>query len=209
MRRAIAGLFAAFLLAGCAAEPVWAPDEFVARSVYHHDGPARLTLFTMINNNTGAGAHSSLMINASQRVIFDPAGSFKHERIPERNDVVFGITPAVADGYTRYHARETFHVRVQQLDVSPELAEAVMRAAMAYGAVPQAQCALSTSGILAEFFPGQISRGWYPRKLADRFQEIPGVRSRTLREYDSDDNSRVLDDWDPERFAKEKSILAE
>ncbi|WP_371228401.1 hypothetical protein [Roseovarius sp. 2305UL8-3] len=161
----------------------------------------------MINNKTGAGAHTSLMINASQRVIFDPAGSFKHETIPERNDVVFGITPAVADGYTRYHARETFHVRVQTLDVSPELAEGMMRAVMEYGAVPSAQCALSTSTVLSGFFPGQISRGWYPKKLAEQFQQIPGVSSRTLREYDSDDNSKVLEDWDPNRLTRDAVSL--
>lgn len=207
MRKILAAVCGLFMLAGCAAESVWAPDEMVQNSIYRHDGPSRLTLFTMINSNSGAGAHSSLMINASQRVIFDPAGSFKHEMIPERNDVVFGITPMVEDVYTRYHARESFRVKVQSLDVSPELAEAVMRAAMEYGAVPSAQCALSTSTILAGFFPGQISRGWYPRKLADQFGAIPGVTTRELREYDSDDNSRVLEDWDPNRLTREAVSL--
>ncbi len=207
MRRIIAALGCLVLLAGCASESTWASDEFVRTRAYKHDGPLRITLFTMINNNTGAGAHTSLMINASQRVIFDPAGSFKHETIPERNDVVFGITPAVADGYTRYHARESFHVRVQTLDVSPELAEGIMRAVMEYGPVPSAQCALSTSSVLAQFFPGQIKRGWYPKKLAEQFQEVPRVSSRTLREYDSDDNSRVLEDWDPNRVTRDAVSL--
>lgn len=206
MRGLIFGVCAAFMLAGCASESIWASDEFVQSKIYHHDGPPRLTLFTMINNNTGAGAHTSLMINASQRVIFDPAGTFKHETIPERNDVIFGANPAVVDVYTRYHARETFHVRVQTLDVSPQLAEGIMRAAMNYGAVPSAQCSLSTSAILSEFFPAQIKRGWYPKKLADQFQTIPGVTSRTLREYDSDDNSKVLEDWDPNRLKQEASL---
>jgi len=207
MRKITAALFGLFLLAGCAAESIWASDEFVQRATYRHDGPTRITLFTMINNKTGAGAHTSLMINASQRVIFDPAGSFKHKTIPERNDVIFGITPAVADGYTRYHARESFRVQVQTLDVSPELAEGIMRAFMEYGAVPPAQCALSTSRVLSQFFPEQIKRGWFPRKLAERFQEIPGVSSRTLREYDSDDNSRVLEDWDPNRVTRDAVSL--
>jgi hypothetical protein len=209
MRKFLAVLCGLFLLSGCAAESVWAPDDVVQRSIYRHDGPPRLTLFTMINNNSGAGAHTSLMINGSQRVIFDPAGSFKHDSIPERNDVVFGVTPIVEDVYTRYHARESFRVKVQSLDVSPELAEAVMRAAMEYGAVPPAQCSLSTSTILANFFPGQISRGWYPRKLADQFGEIPGVTTRELREYDSDDNTRVLEDWDPNRVARDAVSLLE
>ena len=210
MRGLIAGVFAILLLAGCGApEPVFAPEEFVRSKIYRHDGPPRLTLFTMINNSTGAGAHTSLMVNGSQRVIFDPAGSFSHETLPERNDVVFGINPAVADVYTRYHARETFHVRVQTLDVSPEMAEAVLRAVMEYGAVPRAQCALSTSTILSQFYPNNVKRGWYPKKLADGFQTIPGVTTRTLREYDSDDNRGVLDDWDPDRFEAEKALLKE
>lgn len=205
MRRWVVGFCTMLLLAGCGAEEVWAPDAVVQQAAYRHDGPTRLTLFTMINNSSGAGAHTSLMVNASQRVIFDPAGSFAHPKIPERNDVVFGVTPAVADGYTRYHARETFHVKVQEVDVSPEVAEGVMRAVMSYGPVPDAQCALSTSTVLSQFFPGQISRGWYPKKLADQFDQLSGVQTRTLREYDSDDNSRVLADWDPERLAQEKA----
>ncbi|MDF1668476.1 MAG: hypothetical protein P1U83_02575 [Roseovarius sp.] len=209
MRGLIVGFLAVVMLAGCSVEPVFAPEEFVRSKVYRHDGPPRITLFTMINNSTGSGAHTSMMINGSQRVIWDPAGSFAHETIPERNDVVFGITPVVADVYTRYHARETFHVRVQELDVSPEVAEGIMRAAMEYGAVPKAQCALSTSSILAQFFPGHVKQGWYPKKLADGFQSVPGVTSRTLREYDSDDNSRVLENWDPSRLRAEKRAAAE
>src|SRR6056297_3401204 len=199
MRKILAAVCGLFMLAGCAAESVWAPDEMVQNSIYRHDGPPRLTLFTMINNNSGSGAHSSLMINASHRVIFDPAGSFKHEMIPERNDVVFGITPMVEDVYTRYHARESFRVKVQNLDVSPEVARRTEQAVLSYGAVPQAMCANSTSDILAQVFPGQVNQTWSPRKLADEFAELSGVTERVLREYDSDDNSKVLDDWDPER----------
>lgn len=199
--RAIVLAFCALLaVAGCAAPPgVWATDEDVARVAYRHDGPPRLTLFTMLNNSNGAGAHTSLMINGSQRVIWDPAGSFKHETIPERHDVIFGVSPMVADVYTRFHARETFHVRIQRLDVTPAQAEKVMQLAMAYGPVPQAQCARSTSSILAQIFPGQIGQTWFPRTLADDFAALPGVTEETLYEYDSDDNSKVLAAWDPSK----------
>ena len=97
MRSLVLALGAMVFLAGCAAESVWAPDDAVARAAYRHDRPPRLTVYTMINNNSGGGAHTSLMINGSQRVIFDPAGSFKHDTIPERNDALFGITPPVED----------------------------------------------------------------------------------------------------------------
>lgn len=190
------------LLAACSAPSVWAPDEAVAKAAYRHDGPPRLTLFTMVNNRTGNGGHTSLMINGSQRVVFDPAGSFKHESIPERNDVIFGVTPQVADVYTRYHARETWHVRIQQIDVPPEMAERVMRLAKGYGAVPSAFCARATSAILAQAFPGQITQTFYPVRLADQFAAVSGVTEQRLHEYDSDDNSKVLREWTPNTVAK-------
>ena len=197
MRAWMIAIAAVLALAGCAAESVWAPDEAVTRAAYHHDGPPRLTLFTMLNNHSDAGAHTSLMINGSQRVIFDPAGSFKHETIPERNDVLYGITPPVEDVYTRYHARKTYRVRIQRLDVSPEQAERAIALVKAYGPVPSAQCALSTSRILAELYPGQVHSSWLPRKTSDEFGAIPGVTTEELYEYDDDDNSKVLRAWTP------------
>ncbi|MBE0454969.1 MAG: hypothetical protein IBX58_14970 [Roseovarius sp.] len=200
MRSVFLALGVVLMLAGCAAESVWSTDDEVARAAYRHDGPPRLTLYTMINNRTGSGAHSALMINGAQRVMFDPAGSFNSLRtLPERNDVLYGITPHVADVYTRYHARETFHVRIQRLDVTPEMADRAMALAKAAGPVPNAACSLATSRILAQLFPGEVSTSWFPVKTADAFARILGVTEETLYEYDSDDNSKVLANWDPAR----------
>lgn len=199
MRSIVLALAAMLALGACAAPSVWATDEEVSRAAYRHDGPPRLTVFTMINNVSGGGAHTSMMINGAQRVIFDPAGSFAHETIPERNDVLFGITPEVADVYTRYHARATYHVQIQRLDVSPEQAEHAIRLIKSNGPVPSAQCSLATSRILAELFPGQVRRSWFPRKTAADFGKIPGVTEEKLYEYDGDDNSNVLAAWDPAR----------
>ena len=111
---------------------------------------------------------------------------------------MFGVTPRVADIYTRYHARLTYHVKVQQIDVSPEVAELAMREAMANGAVGKARCAVSTSQIIARL-PGfeHIRQTWFPVKLAKQFGDIPGVTSQDLYEYDSADNSKVLATWYP------------
>ncbi|WP_235857914.1 hypothetical protein [Marimonas lutisalis] len=200
MRNFFLALLAMTALAGCAADPVWAPEEAIRAVQYRHPGPPRLTLFTMVSNDTGAGGHSSLMINGSQRVIWDPSGTFHHEAIPERNDLLYGITPNVADVYTRYHARETWHVIVQELDVSPEVAELALKLAQENGAVMNAYCAHSTSGILRRL-PGMshLNQTMYPLKLSAQFAELGGVRARTLHEYDSDDRTGVLDDWDPVR----------
>ncbi|MFL4470267.1 hypothetical protein ACERZ8_10430 [Tateyamaria armeniaca] len=89
------------LLAACAQTPA-VPYASKARTeavAYRAPGPDTFTIFTMVSNRNGKGAHSALMINGSQRVIFDPAGSFVNERVPEREDVLYGVTPAVLAGY--------------------------------------------------------------------------------------------------------------
>jgi len=90
-------------------------------------------------------------------------------------------------------------VKIQELDVSPELAERAIKLVMANGPVPNAACSFSTSRIMAELFPGQVGRSWSPRKTAEDFGRIPGVREQELYEYDDDDNSKVLEAWSPAR----------
>jgi len=193
MARALAALLALTVLAGCA-DPVWAPDAEVARVSYRHDGPPRLTLLTMINNSSGNGAHSALMINASERVIFDPSGSFFHPAIPERNDVLFGVTPQVADVYIRYHARQTYHVVRQDIDVSPEVAEAVLARVKAYGAVRNGWCTKATADVLVGL-PGfeEMRSYFFPNRLLEHWAGLPGVSTEAIFENDADDKSRALE----------------
>ncbi|NBE06990.1 hypothetical protein [Paragemmobacter ruber] len=193
MLRAILALFALLSLAACGAEPVWAPEERVQAARYVHDGPPAITLFTVINNRSDSGAHSGLMINGAERIMFDPAGTWNHPRIPERNDVHFGITPRIVNFYIDYHARETYRVVEQTVIVSPEVAALVAQRARAYGAVPKAQCARSISDILRGV-PGfeAIGATWYPNRLMDDFAKLPGVTTRTIRDEDADKNHGVL-----------------
>ncbi|MFZ5965259.1 hypothetical protein ACOXXX_20125 [Thalassococcus sp. BH17M4-6] len=190
---------AALSLAGCAANTSGedASPEEVARAVYRHNGPSALTLYTMVNNRSGSGAHTSMMINASQRVIFDPAGSVRHSRLPEVRDVLYGVTPEIADFYARAHARETYHVIIQRIEVSPEVAEQALRLAQASGPVPQAQCAASTAKILQQL-PGfgGIRSTWFPNNLSEQFGAIPGVSTRRLYENDADDKSIAIRELD-------------
>ena len=147
-----------------------------------------LTLYTMVSNSTGRGAHSSLMINASERVIFDPAGSFYAPTVPERDDVLYGISPQVEKAYRGAHARETFHVVRKKISVTPEQAETAYRMALSYGPVPDAYCANATSGILSKV-PGfsAIRTTMYPTKLMSQFGELPGVVTSDYYEDDSAD----------------------
>lgn len=180
-------------LAACGAEPKWASDAEVARAVYVHDGPPSITLFTVLSNRSNDGAHSSLLINGSQRVIFDPAGTWHHPNLPERNDLHFGMNDRAVAFYIDYHARETFRVVEQTLYVTPAQADAAIRLAMAYGAVPKAQCTRSVSSILRGV-PGfeDTPSTWYPAKLMKSFGKRPGVIERTITDTDADNNHGVL-----------------
>lgn len=181
------------LLAACTAEPIWAPDEAVSRAAYRHDGPPSITLVTMINNRSKEGAHSALLINASQRVIFDPAGTWWHSNAPERNDLHYGMRPILLDFYIDYHARETFHVVMQRREVSPEVAEMALQLAQSYGAVSKAMCGRSTSDILRQL-PGfeTVQSSWYPGRISKSFADLPNVETSRFFDDDADDNGAVL-----------------
>ncbi|MGR3503164.1 hypothetical protein [Pseudaestuariivita sp.] len=187
-------------LAACAAPRDDVSLAVMRQKAYRHDGPPALTLYTMISNRTGAGAHTSLMVNApSQRVIFDPAGSVRHETLPERNDVLYGITPHYADFYARAHARETYHVVIQRLVISAASAEQAIRLVEANGPAPQAFCANHTSSILSRLPETRsIRTTFYPKQLMDQFGALPGVSTRELYEDDADDKSVAIDAFSPE-----------
>lgn len=190
-RRSLTGvvLAAGLILSACANQPQPNADAETLRAVSYRDpGPAKLTLYTMVNNRTGQGGHTSLMINASERVIFDPAGSFYADVVPERNDVLYGITPGVERAYRSSHARSTHHVLVQEIEVTPAQAQVAYDLAVSNGRVPGAYCAHSTSAILRQV-PGfeDIKQTFYPVKLSDQIEEIPGVVSNRYYEDDSAD----------------------
>lgn len=191
--RACAALIIVGALAGCAVEEVWAPDEAIQRAVYVPGGTPTVTLVTMISNSNGTGGHSALIIDGAQRVVFDPAGSWFHPMIPERNDVLYGMGEPFMGFYMDYHARETYHVVLQERDVSPQTAAALIAAVQSNGAVPQAQCSLSISRILSrqpEF--ASVGTSWFPGRTMERFGQLPGVRESRIYDDDSDNNLELL-----------------
>ncbi|WP_371816071.1 hypothetical protein [Phaeobacter sp. HS011] len=188
LRFAALGLAVAALTACAAQQQPNADDATLERVAYRHNGPPALTLYTMINNRTGKGAHTSLMVNASERVIFDPAGSFYADVVPERDDVLFGITPGVEKAYRGSHARSTHHVVVQRLEVTPEQAQRAYQLVRANGRVPGAFCANATASILKQV-PGleSLNVTFYPGNLSEQFGALPGVTTERYRENDSAD----------------------
>lgn len=191
--RLLAVLVAALALAACGAQPKWAPQEQVDAARFVAGPPTYITLYTVVNTRTGSGAHSAILVNASERVIFDPAGTWYHPKLPERNDVHFGMTDKAVAFYLDYHTRITYNTIEQTIYVSPEVAELVLARVKAYGAVPKAMCTQATSSVLRGV-PGfeSLPQTFYPKKLSEAFGRLPGVTTRVITDDDADDNHGVL-----------------
>ena len=196
MRRILTSLALVAAIGGlgaCGADNVWAPDEQVEAVRYQDDGPPTLTLFTVISNRSGAGAHSGLMVSGSQRVLFDPAGTWNHPYLPERHDVHFGITDAAVDFYVDYHARVTYNVVRQDIVVSPEVAEMALRLVQENGPVAKAMCSTSVTAILRQL-PGfeSIPQSAFPKRPMKAFGQLPGVVETVTYDDDPDENGYIL-----------------
>lgn len=192
-RRAFLVCAAALPLAACGADNIWASDEAVRAARFTSDEPPSITLFTVIGIPRGEGGHTALMINGSQRVIFDPAGTWNHPRIPERHDVLYGITPNFKNFYIDYHARSTYWVAEDSVPVSLAVADAAIRSAEQQGAVSKSFCAVGTGQVLRRVpgFQGAPS-GFSPLKMREWFQTLPGVVSKSHRDGDPANNHNVL-----------------
>lgn len=187
MRKIFLACAFALTVSACAAPEPQADRAAIDAVAFRDPGPSYLTLYTVVNNRSGAGGHTGLMVNASQRVIFDPAGSFYADIVPERNDVLYGITPAVEQAYRGAHARSTYHVVRQKIEVTPEQAQIALQLMEQAGPVPGAFCANSTSQLLQKIpgFEG-IRTTFYPVNLQEQFEQLPGVVTDKYYEDDSD-----------------------
>lgn len=182
------------MMAACTDPGPWADDASVARAAFRDDGPPTVTLFTMINNRSNEGAHSALMVSGSQRVIFNPAGTFHHPNAPQRADVHYGITDNMVDFFIDYHARVTYRVVRHDVVVSPEQAELILRRVESRGAVANALCTTSINTILRGV-PGfeMMPRSPFPKRTMRAFDKLPGVTIRRYYDDSPDDRSNIID----------------
>lgn len=188
--RLVGALAAPLLLVACGAEPEWASDADMSQFRYANGGPSAVTLLTVVRKTGNEGGHTALLIEGSERVIWDPAGTWWHPWSPERNDLHYGITPQLETHYIDYHAREAWRVVEQRIEVPQETADAMIAAFAANGAVNKSHCARVTSNILQEF-PGfeTVGTTWFPTGIMEDFAEIPETATRTY--YDDDDLDRT------------------
>lgn len=188
VRRGLCALLVVAGLAGCVDKTPQATDVDMARYSYVSNDPPSLTLVTSISNRSNAGAHSALIINGPERVVFNPAGSWRHPLAPEQGDFHRNFSPAMEKWFFDYHARETFRIRAQTIEVPMAVAAQALAEARAYGSVPPAQCTRSITKILAGL-PGfeQFSTSWFPLHASEEFAQLPGVTTVLYTDDSPDD----------------------
>lgn len=189
--RAVVLWCCAVVLAGCT-DPggVYAPMDQVEAARAAGGPPYSLTLVTNINNRSNQGAHSALIVNGPERGVFNPAGTWFHPDAPERGDFHYGFTRAMERWFIDYHARETYRVQFQTVEVTKAQARAAFAAASSYGTVPNALCTVSVSRVLQqvpgfEDFPTRL----FPGAAASVFASYPGVETRVFRDDSPGDRS--------------------
>lgn len=192
MFRALAVL-ALMTLAACGgADNIYADDAAVAKARYTSQDSPSITLYTVVNLKTGAGAHSALLVEGSESVLFDPAGSYKMRLMPERGDALYGASPRWMAAYIDYHARDTHYVRSQKLYLPAAQTEQILTAIKTNGAVPKANCANSISAILIDAGLLNINRTLFPKVLEAAFAENPNTIHRTITDATAEKNHGVV-----------------
>ena len=184
-------------LSGCAVlfedKTPQASDAEMAALSYVSADPPSLTLVTSISNRDNSGAHTALIINGPERAVFNPAGSWRHPLAPEQGDFHRNFSPGMEKWFFDYHARETYRIRAQTVEVPMAVAAQALEAARASGSVPPAQCTRAITQILDDL-PGFDGFGvtWWPLRASTRFADLPGVTT-VLYTDDSPDDWSDLD----------------
>ncbi|TDL81608.1 hypothetical protein E2L08_05705 [Palleronia sediminis] len=193
MFRPVAAGVALAALAACGGADLPADDAPLAevqRRAYSDGGATQIKLFTVLREGETQGLHTALLIDGQRRVLWDPAGSFSLPIVPERGDVLHGITPRVELAYTDYHVRGDIEMTVQTLPVPPETAARLTGLVEAHGAADKATCARETSAILREA-GFDLPQTWYPRVLMRGFGALPGVATVRIDEATVDTSHGV------------------
>lgn len=182
--RSVPSALAILVLAGCEFYTPASPDE-IARARYVSDEPPSITLMSMVNTSSGKSAHSGLLVNGSEQVLFDPAGTFTHPDLPRKGDVHYGMTPRFVDYYERYHARFDYIVEAEKVPVTRAEADEIIADAKAHGKSMKMTCGLAVAKVLDPVprfsdAPSNIQ----PEALREYFARLPGVEVRYVTDSD-------------------------
>lgn len=187
------------MLAACTKPDYPRASQAAADAAFYSAGPPYyIALENMVYTSNNNSEHTGLLINGSQRVLYDPAGSYYVKTRPRRNDIHYGMTDPWVKQYESFHARLGFHVVKQTKMVTREVADLAIRKSEEQGETYHMMCAVSVSKVLRQL-PGfeSIPQTMSPDRLMEAFAKLPGV---TTEEIYEDDRGQNLVDVEIENF---------
>ena len=187
--------FSLLYLFGCSNLRDFDPVTTINTPGYRHPGGATVTLVSVVSKRSNTAAHSALIVNGTQRIIFDPAGTLFHKNLKFRGDVIYDANPSVVDFYIRYHTRNTHDTVMQSVDVADALAEDLLKRLLSRGYVWKSFRAQSASTLLRAT-PGfeNIRPTFSLQKLMKNFGKIENVgQARFSLMYDIDKSVKLYD----------------
>ena len=195
----ISGAGTASLLA-CGPSYERASQDEVNAAFYHHGGPPQIALLSMVSTGNDVSEHAGIMVNGSQRILYDPAGTYDSSQVPNwkafprRNDIHYGLTDRAFLQYKRFHARVGYYVHQQTVTVPLEVANRAIRLCEERGETKFLFCAQSASWVLKQL-PGftHIKSTFSPENLRRDFAKVAGVVDSELHESDAGKNYQVGD----------------
>lgn len=188
MRRALLALLAALALAGCEIYTPATPEQ-IAAARYVSPEPPSVTLFSMVNEASGRSEHAGLLINGSQQVLYDPAGTFTHPDLPRAGDIHYGMTPRFVDYYERYHARFDYFVEGDKIPLTRAQADQLIANAQAEGQRMKMTCSLAVADVLRPVPPFEgVTKSIFPEAIREDFKRLPGVSTSYVYENDIGQN---------------------
>lgn len=172
----------------------------VNQNFFYAGPPFSISLENMVNERNDVSEHTGVLINGSQRVLYDPAGDYYYRGRPRKDDIHYGMTDAWVKTYESFHARLGYYVLKQTKLVSREVADLAIQKAQEEGETYHMLCAMSASTVLQQL-PGfqSIHKTISPDALMKEFGKLPDVQTEIIRENDVGQNieAGAIENFDP------------
>jgi hypothetical protein len=190
-RLAGAAFCCALLLAGCGGlDPSADADllqELRAETSYFPDNAPPSATLLLSEHKGGSGAvHAALVITGSERVIYDPSGSFTHPDTRRLGDVVYGASDPVVEMFALHNADKDHDAMMRRIPLSAEEAEQMLARARSRGGAMPGYCAKSVADVMraAPRFAAMRDTFW-PSNVLEDFVQFGPVETRVVSDTDS------------------------
>ncbi len=190
-RGALASAVVACLLTGCAGVDLTTDAEFIkelrAETSYLPVNAPPSTTLVLAEHKGGSGAvHAALIVTGSERLIYDPSGSFTHPDTRRYGDVVYGASDDIVELFALHNADKNHDAVMRTIALQPEEAETMLDAARTHGGAMPGFCAKSVASVLRSVprFASMRDTFW-PSNVQQDFESIAPVAIRSVTDTDS------------------------